>query len=175
VTNELSAFRLSHVARHAITAVVLGLGPGLLVVTLVGSCAALQSCPGGIFADTPREGTVDPGSSRTVRRFRRVEVDFGRVLPGGAPPSAARVANTLTLNLFPDVCVTAALEQAADLAPGKVQWIGRVPPNGKAILIIDDRLMVGTVTMGREVFQISYLGDGVQAVLDIEQSAFPRD
>jgi len=175
VTNELSTFRLSHVARHAVTAVARGLGPGLVVVTLMGSCAALQPCAGGIFADTPRQGTVDPGLSPTVRRLRRVEVDFGRVFPGGAPPSAAHVANSLTLNLFPDVCVTAAREQATDLAPGKVQWIGLVTPNGKAILIIDERLMVGTVTIGREVFQIGYLGDGVQAVLDIEQSAFPRD
>ena len=157
--------------------VVLGLGPGPPAAIAMASCPPRQSCGSGIFTDTSRRGTVDPGSSRTVRRLRRVEVDVGRVFPGGAPPSAARAADRVTLDLFPDVCVTAIREQATDLAPGKVQWIGRVEgaPHGTAILVIDDTLMVGTVTIDRQVFRISYVGDGVHAVADIDQSAFPRD
>ena len=102
---------------------------------------------------------------------------MGRLFPGGLPPSAARAADRLMLNLFPDVCVVATREQATDLAPGKVQWIGRVEgaPQNTAVLVIDDSLMVGSVTIDRRVFRISYLGDGVHAIADIDQSAFPRD
>jgi len=106
-----------------------------------------------------------------------VEIDFGRVFPAGERPSAARAADRLTLNLFPDACVIAVRERATDLGPGKVQWEGRV--SGASLssvtLIIDDTLMIGTVRIDREVFQIRYLGEGVHAVVDIDQSAFPRD
>ena len=157
--------------------VVLSLGHGPPAAIAMASRAIREPCGDGIFSDTSRRGTLDPGPSRTVRRSRRVEVDIGRLFPGGAPPSAARAADRVTLNLFPDVCVTARREEAKDLAPDRVQWIGRVEgvPNGTAILVIDDSLMVGTVTIDRRVFRISYLGDGVHAIADIDQSAFPRD
>jgi hypothetical protein len=148
---------------------VLSLGPSTTFAT--------ESCGNGIFSDTSRRGTVDPGSPRTVRRLRRVEIDLGRLFPGGASPSAARATDRITLNLFPDVCVIATREHVTDLGPGRVQWIGRVegPPSGTAILVVDGSLVVGTVTIDGRVFRISYLGDGVHAVVDVDQSAFPRD
>jgi hypothetical protein len=161
----------------AAAAVMLGVGLSLSVAMVTGSCAAPRSCSGGMFIETERPGSVDPGSPRTVRRLRRVEVDFGRVFPGGERPSAARAADRITLNLFPDVCVLAVRDRATDLGPGRVQWEGRVPAasHGTVTLVIDDRLMVGTVRIDREIFEIRYLGDGVHAVADIDQSKFPRD
>jgi hypothetical protein len=141
------------------------------------SCAAPRSCAGGILSDTARRGSVDLPSSRTIRRLRRVEVDFDRVFPGGQSRSAAHTADRLTLNVFPDVCLIVDRERAIDLGQGKVQWDGRVqgPSSGRATLVIDDRLMVGAIRLDREIFEIRYLGDGVHAVMDIDQSAFPRD
>ena len=96
---------------------------------------------------------------------------------GGERPSAARTADRIVLNLFPDVCVIAVRERATDLASGQVQWEGRVSgsSSGTVTLILDDALMIGTVRIDREVFEIRYLGDGVHAVTDIDQSSFPRD
>ena len=45
----------------------------------------------------------------------------------------------------------------------------------KAILVVDGTVMVGTVSIGGRTFQIRYLGDGVHAVIAVDQSAFPRD
>jgi hypothetical protein len=148
---------------------VLGLGPSAVI--------AMPSCGSGIFSETSRPGTVDPGSPRTARRLRRVELDLPRLFPGGLPPSVARSAERITLNLFPDVCVTASREQATDLGPGKMQWIGRVEgrPGGTAILVVDGSVMVGTVTIDRRSFRIAYLGDGVHTVVEVDQSAFPPD
>jgi hypothetical protein len=156
---------------------VLSLGPSPPATFAMASRTIRESCGAGIFSDTSRRGTVDPGSPRTIRRLRRVEIDMGRLFPGGLPPSAARAADRVALNLFPDVCVVAIREQAMDLGPGKVQWIGRAQgtPPGTVTLVIDDALAVGTVMVDRRVFQISFVGDGVHAVAEIDQSAFPRD
>ena len=156
----------------------LSLSLAVSVAIVTASCAAAsRSCGGGLFTDTTRQGSVAVAPSRTVRRFRRVEVDFGRAFPGGDPPSAARAAERMTLNLFPDACVVALRERVTDLGPGRVQWEGRVPgtSHGTVTLVTDDRVMVGTVRLDRETFEIRYLGDGVHAVTAIDQSGYPRD
>jgi hypothetical protein len=158
-------------------AIALSLACGPPTAPAMASGAARQACAGGVFTRTFRQGTLAPSPSPTVRRLRRVEIDVDRLFPGGGPPAAARAADVLTLNLFPDVCVTADREQVTDVGPGRVQWVGRVAgvPNGRAILVIDDRVMVGTVTIDRAVFQIGALGDDVHVVSELVPAAFPRD
>jgi hypothetical protein len=138
---------------------------------------ATGACTGGIFLDTARSGPANPPASPTVRRQRRVEVDFARMFPGGDPPAAAGSAERVTLNLFPDVCVTAVRDRATDLGPGKVQWEGHVPGGtpGTATMIVDGTLMVGTVRNDRDVYEIRSLGDGIHGVTDVDTSKFPRD
>ena len=136
------------------------------------SCAAPAACAGGIFTDTARSGSVDPAIRPTVRRQRRVEVDFARVLPPGEGTSPR-----LTLNLFPDVCVVARRERATEPGGGVVQWEGRVAgaSPGTATLVIDGPVMVGTIRIGGQVYEIRYLGDGVHVVTDVDSSKFPRE
>ena len=88
-------------------------------------------------------------------------------------PSAERI----TLNLFPDVCVIAQRERTAEPGRGQLQWEGRVPgaTPGTATLVVDGPVMVGTVRIGHEVYEIRYLGEGVHAVTDVDLSKFPRD
>jgi hypothetical protein len=171
--------RLARPLTRAVATVLLaqGAGLGLPAVTAVASPGPSHACTGGIFMDTARSGTVDPGSPRTARRLRRVEIDLGRLFPGGLSPAAGRAAASITLNLFPDVCVTAERDKATDLADGKVEWIGHAKGAAadKAILVVDGAVMVGTVSIGGRTFQIRYLGDGVHAVIAVDQSAFPRD
>ena len=58
-----------------------------------------------------------------------------------------------------------------------MQWEGRVPgaSPGTATLVIDGAVMVGTIRMGHEVYEIRYLGEGVHVVTDVDTSKFPRD
>jgi hypothetical protein len=59
-----------------------------------------------------------------------------------------------------------------------MQWQGRVPgtAGGQVVLIVDEAgPMVGTIRMDRDVYEVRYLGDGVHAIMDLDQSAFPRD
>jgi hypothetical protein len=158
-------------------AVVLTLGSIMGVATAVTACAPSRACSGGIFTDTHRPGSAEARVSRASRRVRRVEIDVGRILPDRERPAAARTADRLTLNLFPDVCLTADRERATDLAAGQVQWEGRVPgaSPGTVTLIVDGTLVIGTVRVDREVYEIRYLGDGVHAVVDVDTTALPRD
>ena len=138
------------------------------VVLSASACAAPRTCAGGIFTDTARSHPVDLPTRPQVRRQRRVEVDFARV-----QPSAERI----TLNLFPDVCVIAQHERTVEPGRGQMQWEGRVPgaSPGTVTFVIDGTVMVGTIRMGREVYEIRYLGEGVHVVTDVDTSKFPRD
>ena len=158
-------------------AIGLNLGVSLSAVVALASCAAPRACAGGVFRDTSRSGTVDPPAGRTIRRLRRVEVDFGRLFRGDTRPSAVSASDHLTLNLFADVCLTARRERATDLAGGRVQWEGRVPgaSPGTVTLIIGDGLIVGTLRIDRDVFQIRSLGDGVHGIIDVDPAGFGRD
>jgi hypothetical protein len=146
-------------------------------VVAASACAAPRSCAGGIFTDAARPGPLDSATRPQVRRQRRVEIDFARVRPPGEGPLASRSAERLTLNLFPDVCVIAWRDRATALERGAVQWEGRVPGAwpGTATLVIDGAIMVGTIRIGGDVYEIRYLGHGVHAVTDVDPSKFPRD
>ena len=139
-----------------------------MTVLSASACAAPRSCAGGVFTDAARPGSLDSAPRPSVRRQRRVEIDFARVLP---PPER------LTLNLFPDVCVIARRERVTELGRGAVQWEGSVPGTspGTAILVIDGAVMVGTIRIGHEVYEIRHLGEGVHVVTDVDASRFPRD
>ena len=75
------------------------------------------------------------------------------------------------------MCVIARRERAAEPGTTTVQWEGRVAGalHGTATLVVDGTVMVGTIRMGREVYEIRYLGEGVHVVTDVDPSKFPRD
>ena len=146
-------------------AIAVNLGISILSAS---ACAAPRSCAGGIFTETRHPGAVEAGTGPQIRRQRRVEIDFARVRPS---------PDRLTLNLFPDVCVIAQRERTTELGRGQVQWEGHVPgaPPGTVTLVIDGAVMVGTIRIGAEVYEIRYLGEGVHVVTDVDPSKFPRD
>jgi len=146
-------------------AIAVNLGTNVFITS---ACAAPRTCAGGIFADTARLGSVDPGTRPTVRRQRRVEIDVARI---------RQPRDELTLNLFPDTCVIARRERVTELRPGVMQWEGRVAgaPPGTVTLIVDGEVVVGTIRVGSELYEIRYLGEGVHVVNDVDASKFPRD
>jgi hypothetical protein len=143
----------------------MSLAVGLLVAS---ACVVPRSCAGGIFTETARRGGVAAGTGSQIRRQRRVEIDFARVGPS---------PDRLTLNLFPDVCVIARRERTSELGGGGVQWDGRVPgaEEGTVTLVIDGAVMVGTIRIGTDAYEIRYLGGGVHVITDVDPSKFPRD
>ena len=158
-------------------ALLLNLGSSLAPAVVVPACAAPAPCAGSIVRDAPAAGAREAPPRPAARRQRRVTVDVGQIFAGGEPPAAARAAERLALNLFPDVCVLALRDRATDLGRGRVQWEGHVPgaSPGSVTLVVDGTLVVGTVRLDRDVYAIGYLGDGIHAVTDVDPSKFPRD
>ena len=148
-----------------------------MTVLSASACASPRSCAGGVFADAARPGSLDSAPRPSVRRQRRVDIDFARVWPQGERSAAPRSAEQLTLNLFSDVCVIARRERVTELGRGAVQWEASVAgaSPGTAILVIDGAVMVGTIRIGHEIYEIRHLGEGVHVVSDVDASRFPRD
>jgi hypothetical protein len=133
------------------------------------ACATSRAaCAGGIFTDAARAGAREAGPGPRARRQRRVTVDAGRVGPA---------VDRVTLNLFPDVCVIAHRERTTRPGGGALHWQGRVPgaEPGTVTLVVDDGLMVGTIRLGPEVYEIRYAGEGVHVIIDVDATKFPRD
>jgi hypothetical protein len=149
----------------ALAAIAMSLAVSLLAAS---ACAVPRSCPGGIFTETRRPGAVEAGTRPQIRRQRRVEIDFSRLRPS---------PDRLTLNPFPDVCVIAQRERTTAAGGGQVQWDGRVPgaQPGTVTLVVDGAVMVGTIRVGADVYEIRYLGGGVHVISDVDPSKFPGD
>jgi hypothetical protein len=104
-------------------------------------------------------------------------VDVARIT--GPPDVAGRRhgEDRLTLDLFDGTCVSAIRESATWTPPAHLSWTGRVEgePTGRVTLIVDGTLVVGLIALPRAVYQIRYLGEGVHAVVEVDQSGFSPD
>ena len=85
--------------------------------------------------------------------------------------------STLTLNLFDDTALVAVLDRVEPSYGGGFTWVGQVQdePISLVTLVVNDGVMAGTVALTEGLFEISYAGNGVHAVHEIDQSAFPPE
>jgi hypothetical protein len=124
----------------------------------------------GVAAD-PGAGKADP----TIVRRRPVYihsnlVSFPHGSQGDANPSGA-----INLNLFPDVSYTAVFDRIELNPSGSLSWVGHIPgqPMSQVILISQDGLMAGNISMPGAFYQVRYDGGGVHSIREIDQSKFP--
>lgn len=70
-------------------------------------------------------------------------------------------ADTLTLNLFDDLVVTAIRDRLIDKVKGSTVWIGHVEgePDSEVFLTVRGRAMAGTVRIGEDLYEIEFKGD----------------
>lgn len=83
---------------------------------------------------------------------------------------------SVKLNLFDDSVVTAVqdrLEQVAAL-PGSYTWIGHVsgkPYSDVVLTVTEDGIVAGHVHTGDALYEVSYAGNNVHSILQLDQSA----
>jgi len=138
----------------------------------------ILSCNTGVFSDTARRGDISLADDRSVLRARIVDVDFDLLAQSTGPQGSPSGAGAFVLlNLFRDTCYTAVLEHAAGEPPTKFTWMGRVKgvPGSQVTLVVENAVMAASITVPGRVFQVRYLGNGVHAVVEIDQRAFPPD
>ncbi len=88
----------------------------------------------------------------------------------------APVAQTMKLDLFPDVSFVVDLNHVEQQTKDSFAWFGRVQgaPYGSATFVRAGELLIGSVTRGDgKIYQLRTAEDGTQWAIEIDQSKFP--
>jgi len=121
--------------------------------------------PGRPMADAHRSARPAPKRSRLAT----IRADLLALDGNGAAPIA--------LNLFDDVRLVARVDRVERRSSGSFVWHGRVDGvrHGHAIFASNDGVLAGVVSIEGATFGISYAGDGLYDVRQVDPSAFPTD
>jgi hypothetical protein len=129
----------------------------------------------GLFTDSSISGDINFSKEPTIIRTRYVNISFDLLTePDGRPFAGAHV---LGLNLFSDVLFTAIRDREELNPTGGFSWLGHIHgvEHSHVTLVVKDGIMVGNITLPRAFYQVRYAGNGVHAVHQIDQSAFPNE
>ena len=150
----------------------------------IGTVAADGEVANQLFSDVPalsdssiaaalseqeRQDRQDP----TIVKSRYVIVNFeklgGKHLPQGA--------ETIVLNLFADLSLTAAKKRTERRSPTQYTWFGHIrgAKYSQVILVVNDGSMAGNIGVDGKLYQVRAVGQGVHAIYEIDQSAFPPE
>jgi hypothetical protein len=137
--------------------------------------------PGGSQAPALFDDAAPPAgpgvpSDPAIFRARFVTVRFA--LLAGPPGSAPGAAETLDLNPFPGVALTAVRDDVVPTSSGQgFVWLGHVlgPEPNRVALVVEDGVMAGNVRAGSAFYQVRYAGEGVHLVYEIDPRAFGPD
>ena len=159
-----------------ITRILSTMVPAVMLLSMALNADAAPPGQGGdgLFTDAAIvESSGNLPAGPTIIRTRLVEPNFD--LLGGAYDS--RAADVLVLNLFDDVTFTAVLDRAESNPSGSLSWIGQLVDveYGSVVLVVKDEVMVGSVVMPGAFYRVSYVGDGVHAISEMNSEAFPPE
>jgi hypothetical protein len=124
----------------------------------------------GLFVAAGAQGSLDGGGDVTVVRTRFVDVDLDIL-------EAAEVGDRIVLNLYDDAVFDAVLERKEATFSGGYAWIGHLwgQDLSQIILVAGDGQVAGNVSLPGAFYQVRYGGNGVHAIRQIDQSAFPPE
>jgi hypothetical protein len=142
----------------------------LLGMSLGAVAAPPEPADEGLFSEVAVADGSDETGNPTVIRSRLVTVDLAQL---GAPGDS--VADVLVLNFFPDAVYTAVLDRVENSSLGAFSWVGSLEgvDLSQVILSVKDGVMVGNVVAPGMFYQVRYAGDGVHAIREADQAAFP--
>ena len=128
-----------------------------------------------LFLDTNALAATSMTNQRGVIRSRNVEINFAAIPQAGA--AAAQSVDEVTFNLFDDITLVAEQERTepSSVSDDGYVWFGQLKetPYSTAILVISDGQVEGFIETLDGRYQISYAGNGVHTVSQIDPSAFP--
>lgn len=146
---------------------------GLIVcILLLQACTPAQK-RGELFVYANAPENTGARSAAAVMRARFVKIDFG-LLERSA--SAGR-RSAFTLNLFDDTVFLAVLDRLDRNEPEGYVWIGRLKDvkYSQVTLAVGKDVLSGNIIMPGVIYQIRYVGEGIHAIYQIDQSSFPPE
>ena len=150
------------------------------VATSPSKPAPNEAMASGLFSEV--EGDPPPSSGVDTLASRLVEIDFGQLsqvtkLPvGPKDPVTGKPTEpqALVLNLFDDVVLTGIVEHVEPTSSGH-SLSGRLDGVGLGTftLVVNGRMVIGTVRMPDAVYTIRTAGDGTYVIRQIDESSLP--
>ena len=139
-----------------------------------------EAMASGLFSEV--EGDPPPSSGVDTLASRLVEIDFGQLSQVTKSPVGPKDPVTgkptepqaLVLNLFDDVVLTGIVEHVEPTSSGHSLW-GRLDGVGLGTftLVVNGRVVIGTVRMPDAVYTIRTAGDGTYVIRQIDESSLP--
>jgi peptidyl-Asp metalloendopeptidase len=134
-----------------------------------------------LFIDLPKTAGVvesDVAIDPTILRSRLVGIDWAQVnLALGSDQGRVGQRTGMLLNFFQDVVLNAVLDRSEFRSQKNFTWHGHIDGirESEITLVALDGVMAGNVRAAGRIFQIRYVGNGVHAVREIDESRFPLD
>ena len=152
----------------------------LVYVSLTDHSKISAADAGGIaelFSDAKVSSKFDPTSDRTIIRRRHVNINLDLLMKADGSPKSDNKGLNLNLNLFDDVALTAVIDRTESVFAGSRSFIGHVAgiEASSVILSVYGNIMSGNITVPGASYQVRYVSEGVHAVYQIDQSAFPPE
>ena len=144
------------------------------------SMAALagDESSGGLFSDSSTVGSLDLSKDAIVMRARYVNIRFDLLDPAN-PTSGAWLhkGDTLLLNLFDDAAFSAVLDQGIANSDNSYTWVGHLEgiELSNVTLSVENGIMSGNVVFPGGFYAIRYAGNGVHAIKQMNEAAFPPE
>ncbi len=139
-----------------------------------------ESSPDGLFYE--EEGDPPPSIGVDTLDSRLVGIDLGQldqvvespVGPKNPVTGEPQTPNKLILNLFDDVVFTGIVEHVEPTASGHALWGSLEGVElGTMTLVVNGRIVVGTVRTLDGVYTIRTTGDGTYVIREIDESSLP--
>ena len=124
---------------------------GLIVLSVMLFSPGVFAAPSdrGLFSDVAAADGLDFARDPAAIRSRLVTVDVSLLgVPDAVGDARSGVADTLTLNFFPDAVFTAVLDRVTFAQAGGFSWIGHLEgvELSQVVLLVKDGVMMGDVT-----------------------------
>jgi len=155
----------------------------VLVAMLVlgsASMAALagDESSGGLFSDSSTAGSLDFSKDAIVMRARYVNIRFDLLDPVNPAPGAwLHKGDVLLLNLFENAAFSAVLDRAIANSDNSYIWVGHLEgiELSNVTLSVENGIMSGNVVFPGGFYAIRYAGNGVHAIKQMNEAAFPPE
>ena len=134
----------------------------------------------GLFSEV--EGEPPHSTDVETLASRLVGIDFGQIAQITNPPIDLKdsvtgtppTSHTLVLNLFDDVVFTGIVEHVEPTASGHALWGSLQGVElGTMTLVVNGKVVVGTVRTPDAVYSIRTAGDGTYVIRQIDESSLP--
>ena len=139
-----------------------------------------EAMANGLFSEVEGDPPPSPGVDTLASRL--VEIDFGQLSQVTKSPVGPKDPVTgkptepqaLVLNLFDDVVLTGIVEHVEPTSSGHSLW-GRLDGVGLGTftLVVNGRMVIGTVRTPDAVYTIRTAGDGTYVIRQIDESSLP--